>query len=402
MAKKSNYEKLEALSDQQRAEVYKIAAKLRKAALAKKKTSRNASRRDYKSSVQKHTGKESRDLDDWALKVLSKAGEFGILDKISGDELKDENLREGVVVQISKKEGELYCDGEFLPFRLPTEMLMLQKTLLAVGEKVLFSDQDDSDVCLVKQCLPRTQILSRPDPTRPDLERVIAVNVDHIIIVTTIDSPRLNTNLIDRFLIAIGQTTAKPVICVNKMDLLSEDTEEDLKKLKAYEDLGIPTIRCSALKADGLDELISVISNKTCVFLGTSGVGKSSLLNALDPDLDLETQENRKAGGRGRHTTVLARMFFLQHGISLIDTPGIREFNFLDITVEEVQFYFSEFHEHLFCKFNDCLHTHEKGCTIKEAVAEGKIAEARYQSYVKIMDSLNTKRAKKSPREPLF
>lgn len=402
MAKKKNYEKLEALTPQQRAEVYKVAAKLRKAALAKKKKSRNASRRDYKSSLEKHTGKESRDLDDWALKVLSKAGEFGILDKISGEQELRDDLKEGVVVQISKKEGELYYDGEIVPFRLPTEMLMLQKTLLAVGERVLFYEEEGKEVRVVHQTLAREQILSRPDPTRPEIERVIAVNVDHIIIVTTIDNPRLNTNLIDRFLIAIGQTTAKPVICVNKMDLLSEDTEEDLEKLKAYEDLGIPIIRCSAHRSDGLDDLIDLISNKTCVFLGTSGVGKSSLLNALDPDLDLDTQENRKSAGRGRHTTVLARMYFLQHGIRLIDTPGVREFNFLDVTVEEIQFYFSEFTEYHDCKFSDCLHTHEKGCGIKAAVERGDIAEARYQSYLKIMESLNVKRVKKQPRDPLF
>ena len=405
MGKKNKRKKarsLDNLSESEKAEVYSRAAKLRKA--SKNRGNKNDWKRklrqgkmDEEFSQEKRTGKDPASLKEWAEKALSKAGEMNIFDK---DQTKD--FHEAVVVSISRQGGILLHDGQEYDYMIKPEMFLQQKTELAVGEKILFSF-DKEDHCLLEQALPRTQILSRPDPCRPGVERTIAVNMDVIIIVAALDCPRLNFNLIDRFLLGIKQTSAKPVICVNKYDLLDDDNGQDLKYLDIYRDLGIDVYYCSAETGEGVDELVADLADKTCVFLGTSGVGKSSLLNAIDPELDLKTQENRfRAAGRGRHTTVMAHMYMVRDSIKFIDTPGVREFNFLDLETTEVQYGFEEFEKHLPCKFNDCSHLHEKGCNIVEAVENGEISEMRYESYKKIIQTLDIKRLPPKQRDNLL
>ena len=208
---------------------------------------------------------------------------------------------------------------------------------------------------------------------------------------------------VDRFLLGIRQTSARPVICINKYDLLNDENKEDLERLSVYRDLDVDIFYCSAEEGTGITELISGLEDTTCVFLGTSGVGKSSLLNAIDPSLDLKTQENRyKAAGRGRHTTVMAHMYQVGKNIKFIDTPGVREFNFLDLEPAEVQYGFDEFQKFLPCKFNNCLHIQEKGCSIMAAVEEGKLSEMRYESYKKIVQTLEVKRLPHKQRDNLL
>lgn len=405
MGKKSKKKKLslDNLSESEKAELYSRGAKLRKASLNKK------SKKNWKQQVrngkwddavnhEKRTGKDPSSLDAWAQKALSKADEMGIFD----NDLKSENFEEGVIVTLSRQGGELLHKGKIYNFMLKPEILLMQKTELAVGEKVLFSF-DSEDHCLVEQPLERTQILSRPDPTRPGVERVIAVNMDMIIITSALENPALNYNLIDRFLIGIEQSRAEPVICINKIDLLNDENRSLLDNLYAYENLGIKIVKCSADTGEGVDELINLLKDKTCVFLGTSGVGKSSLLNRVDPELNLKTAENReKAAGRGRHTTVMAQMYKVEGGIRLIDTPGVREFNFVDLDKQEVQYGFKEFQDHMPCKFNNCLHVQEKGCSVKEAVERGEIPEFRYDSYLKIINTLDVKRLPPKQRDNLL
>ena len=405
MGKKSKRRKklsLENLTDSEKAEVYSRAAKLRKA--SKDKGSRQdwkqklrQDRMDEEFSQEKRTGKDPSSLKEWAEKALSKADELGIFDKEKCAE-----LEEGTVISISRQGGILLYDGQEYDFMIKPEMFLQQKTELAVGEKVLFSFDKDKH-CLLEQALPRTAILSRPDPSKRGVERTIAVNMDAIIIVAALDCPRLNFNLIDRFLLGVKQTSAKPIICINKYDLLNEENSGDLEALDIYRKLGVDVFYCSAEENTGVNELVESLSGKTCVFLGTSGVGKSSLLNAIDPSLRLKTQENReKAAGRGRHTTVMSHMYQVGNEIKFIDTPGVREFNFYDMESTEVQYGFDEFADFLPCKFNDCLHMQEKGCRIIAAVEAGDISEMRYESYKKIVQTLEVKRLPGKQRDNLL
>ena len=406
MGKKSKKKKrsLDDLSEKEKAELYSRGAKLRKASVnknsGKSKWKQKARKGEWgdEMSQEKFTGKGPVSLDAWAEKALAKADKMGIFDK----DLTVGNLSEGVIVTLSRQGGELLFEDKIYDFMLKPEILLMQKTELAVGERVLFSF-DAEEHCLVEQPLERTQILSRPDPTRPGVERVIAVNMDMIILTAALDSPALNYNLIDRFLIGIEQSRAEPVICINKIDLLNDENRHLLDKLKIYEELGFTVLKCSADTGEGIDSLIELLADKTCVFLGTSGVGKSSLLNQIDPSLNLKTAETReKAAGRGRHTTVMAQMYKIKGGIKLIDTPGVREFNFVDLEKHEVQYGFQEFQKHLPCKFNNCLHDLEKGCNIKEAVEAGEISEFRYDSYLKIVHTLDIKRLAPKQRDNLL
>jgi ribosome biogenesis GTPase / thiamine phosphate phosphatase len=405
MAKKSKKknQQLDDLSERERVEIYSRAAKLRKAAVNKPEKSnwkRKVREGDYDHvySSERRTGTQEKSIDKWAQKALSKAGEMGIFE----GESTDENFHKGLIRALSRQGGSLIHKGVDYDFMVKPEMLLMQKTELAVGERVLFSF-DKENHCLVEQPLERTQILSRPDPTRPEVERVIAVNMDAIIIVAALENPSLNFGLIDRFLIGIAQSGAEPIICINKLDLLNDNNRQSFESVEIYRKLGIKVFACSASSQEGIDEMVNYLGEKICVFLGTSGVGKSSLLNAIDPELNIKTSANReKAAGRGRHTTVMAELHQVKGGMKIIDTPGVREFNFVDLSESEVQYGFQEFIEHLPCRFNNCIHDQEAGCNIKAAVESGSITEFRYESYLKILKTLDVKRLAQKPRDNLL
>lgn len=248
----------------------------------------------------------------------------------------------------------------------------------AVGDRVLYS----RDRRRVEEILPRHTVLSRSDPGNPHLERVIAANIDVVVNVVALKNPPLRPGLIDRYLIATAKSGAEPLLCVNKIDLL-EDLSE-FAPLRPYEDLGVPVIRCSAATGEGIPALLGALGGKVCVFTGHSGVGKSSLLNALDPSLDLASGEISAANQKGRHTTTSSALYRLPGGAMLIDTPGIREFGLWDVDAADVRRYFREFGEHR-CAFGDCSHIHEPDCAVRRAVESGVIAPARYESYLRIV-----------------
>ena len=237
----------------------------------------------------------------------------------------------------------------------------------------------------MEEILPRATALSRTDPHNPHLERVIAANIDVVVNVVSINSPPLRPGLIDRYLIAIGKSGAAPLICVNKIDLL--ESPGDLRPLRAYEESGIQVVLCSATTREGLDRLADALAGKLCVFAGHSGVGKSSLVNALDPHLSIATSEVSEANEKGRHTTTSSALYRLPNGATVIDTPGIREFGLWNVTKADLRRYYREFDGHR-CAFSDCSHTHEPACGVKAAVDAGKISEARYEGYQRILASL--------------
>jgi ribosome biogenesis GTPase len=251
----------------------------------------------------------------------------------------------------------------------------------AIGDRVLFS----SDRHRVEEILPRRTVLSRTDPGNPNLERVIAANIDVVVNVVSLKSPPLRPGLVDRYLIATGKSGAEPLLCVNKIDLLAK--ADELDPVRPYQDASVPVILCSAATGEGIAQLLEALAGKLCVFAGHSGVGKSSLLNALDPRLDLVTGTVSEGNDKGRHTTTSSALYHLPGGAIVIDTPGIREFGLWDVTAGDLRLYYQEFAA-CTCAFSDCSHSHEPGCSVKAAVESGQIGMARYQGYLRILASL--------------
>ena len=287
-----------------------------------------------------------------------------------------------IVIAVSSARCRLFFEGREIDCVVPSEIARRQRSALAVGDRVVAEPVDGALWRLV-EILPRRTVLSRPDPLNPRVERLIAANIDLVIHVVSIKSPPLRPRLIDRFLIAIQRGGAQPAICVNKIDL-AEDRDAALQPLRVYEQLGVPVIICSTRTGEGIENLRGPIEGKTCTLVGHSGVGKSSILNALDSSLQLATADVKKRG-TGRHTTTASTLFDLGNDTYVIDTPGIREFGLWDITPETLREAFPEFEEaREWCRFNDCSHLHEPDCEVKRRVERGEINPARYETYVRL------------------
>ncbi|HYP06745.1 MAG TPA: ribosome small subunit-dependent GTPase A [Bryobacteraceae bacterium] len=243
---------------------------------------------------------------------------------------------------------------------------------------VVVGDIVRADEHRVLAALPRRTELARTDPHNPNHQRALAANVDVVVIVASVHAPPLRTGLIDRYLIAAQNGDMAPVVVVNKIDLLQEQSELD--ELRVYDGTGVPVVLCSVKQARGLDELRTVLAGKTCVFTGHSGVGKSSLVNALLPGLELRTGAVEL---KGKHTTTTATLHELPNGTRVIDTPGIREFGLFGVEPRDLRHFFPEFEEiALHCNFNDCTHTHEPVCAVRDANLP------RYPTYVRLYESL--------------
>lgn len=259
---------------------------------------------------------------------------------------------------------------------------------LAVGDEAEVERR--GDVYMVLGVKRRRTKLSRPDPDKSRQEMVIVANIDWVVVVVSVKSPPLHPRLIDRYLMAVQRGGAKMAIAVNKLDLLEtpEERAEELSKLAPYRSIGVPVVLCSAALGEGRAELLDLLRGSLSAFVGHSGVGKSSLLNALKPDLGLQVGAVSEGYGRGTHTTTASTLWELDDDTRVIDTPGIRSFGLWDISEEEVPWYFPEFAQAGRCKFRDCTHTHEPQCAVKEAVESGAISEERYDTYLRIRESL--------------
>jgi ribosome biogenesis GTPase / thiamine phosphate phosphatase len=301
-----------------------------------------------------------------------------------------DRIRRGTVLSSSSGVCTVLSGEEEVRCILPAEIASVQRSGLAVGDEIAFITRGDGGGVLTS-VLPRRTILSRPDPLLAERERVIACNIDAVVIVCSVKAPPLRVRLIDRFLIAVQRGGAEPVLCVNKIDL--PDSEEgranELAKLEPYRAIGLPIVLTSAEAGIGLDDLRRAIRGRRCVFVGHSGVGKSSLLNAIDPELDIATKQLSEATRRGRHTTTASTLYRLPDGAEVIDTPGIRQFGLWDLKRGELRWYFPEFAEHAeACRFRDCTHTREPDCGVRRATAQGGIPAARYDTYQRILYTL--------------
>lgn len=301
--------------------------------------------------------------------------------------------REGVVVALSSGACRVESGGRVYRCVLPSRLALDQRSSVAVGDEVVFVTHGRDH--RLEEVRPRRSVLSRPDPRNPRLERVIAANVEIVSIVVSMRRPQLRPALVDRYLIAVERGGAEPLLVVNKIDLVpAEDRDEELSVLAPYRTMGIGVHPCSALTGEGIEGLGQILTGRLVVFVGHSGVGKSSILNALSPRANAQTAEVDPRHARGRHTTTRSRLYRLDGGIRLIDTPGIRELGLWRLGVDELRLYFPELAEvAVDCKFSDCSHVHEPECAVREAVEEGRLPHVRYETYRRILDSLDAEEA---------
>jgi ribosome biogenesis GTPase / thiamine phosphate phosphatase len=257
-------------------------------------------------------------------------------------------------------------------------------TLLAPGDRVFV--EQDQEKWVVRGVGERTTRLSRPGHEHDRLdEQVFAANIDVLVIVAAAANPPFRTGLVDRYLIAAEVGGVTPILCVNKMDLV----EEAPSVLADYEALGCQIVRTSCETGEGLDELRTALRGKMSILSGHSGVGKSTLLNSLDNELEVHTQEVSDVSQRGRHTTTASRLYELAGDIQIIDTPGIRALGVWGVSPEEVAWFFPDLAalgEN--CRFRNCSHTHEPDCAVVEALDGGKLTPWRYESYLRIRSSM--------------
>jgi ribosome biogenesis GTPase len=293
-----------------------------------------------------------------------------------------------IVMGVASARCRVFRDGEELDVMVPAEMAVRQKSVLAVGDRITLSEE--GGLLRVQAVLPRRSVLARPDPLHAHRQRLIAANVDVVIHVVSLKAPPLRPRLIDRFLIAIQRGGAHPVLCVNKVDLLTpKELDAELEKLAPYLGLGVPIVGCSTKTGEGLERLRAEVEGKMAALVGHSGVGKSSILNALDESLQLATNTLHRKRATGRHTTSASTLYDFGGGTYLIDTPGIREFGLWDLDRDTLRDYFPEFAGPAeLCRFTDCTHVHEPDCEVKERVESGEINTARYETYARLWADL--------------
>ncbi len=262
---------------------------------------------------------------------------------------------------------------------------------IVTGDRVIW--RDGPEIGVVVATKPRHSLLSRPN-AHGELKPV-ASNIDYVV-VTLAPEPTPFANLIDRYLVAAEALELEPVILLNKTDLLSSSNRPALDTLLArYESLGYRVLQASTHTAHGLDELKSVLNQHVSVFVGQSGVGKSSLINALLPGVDIRVGALSEASLKGTHTTTTARLYHFPEGGDLIDSPGIREFGLWHIDKDTLLSGFREFRPYLgHCRFRDCQHEQEPGCALRDAFEAGAISTARMQSYRTILATLEDPRAR--------
>lgn len=257
---------------------------------------------------------------------------------------------------------------------------------VAVGDRVTFDYSTDEQMGVIKTIHPRHNYIIRKSTNLSKQSHIIAANIDLALLVVTIKEPQTGIGFIDRFLVTSEAYHIPAAIVFNKIDIYNDADMQRLDKLtEIYEAAGYKTFRVSALTKENVDLVKDEIKDKVCLFSGISGVGKSELVNAIEPGLNLRTGVISDYHKKGKHTTTFPEMHPLSLGGYIIDTPGLREFGLAEFRREEIAERFPEMRRFMHgCRFNNCTHIHEPGCAVKEAVEKGEIALSRYESYLRI------------------
>ena len=260
---------------------------------------------------------------------------------------------------------------------------------IAVGDRVLFDIEDKiENTGIIHDITQRENYIIRKSVHKTAHGHILAANLDQAIIIITLNFPRTSLGFLDRFLVSAESFRIPTIIVFNKIDLLSDEDKEYMIDLATmYHEIGYPSVFTSATTGKGIQQFEDILKDKISLISGHSGVGKSTLVNAMEPTLHLKTKNISEQSKQGQHTTTFAEMFDLSFGASIIDTPGIKGFGIVDLEKEEISGYFPEFFKLKDqCKFNNCLHKDEPHCAIKKALDEDKISWTRYNSYLKILE----------------
>ncbi len=284
----------------------------------------------------------------------------------------------GLHSSVSDDEGRVYhCATRRLLKTLATD----QRHVVATGDRVLFRPIKGGDAeqpeGVIERVEPRKATICRTSRGR---QHILVTNVDQLLIIASVAEPRLKPNLIDRLLVAAEKGGVQPVICLNKIDLADPAALQPL--IGVYGQMGYEVLLLSATKGIGRARLRHRLRGRESVVAGQSGVGKSSLLNAVDPELELRVRSVSAETEKGRHTTTTARLLPLSFGGFVVDTPGVRQFQPWDVIAEEVIGFYRDLRPYVFrCRYPDCTHMHEEDCAVKDAVADGRLDARRYESY---------------------
>ncbi|WP_430467436.1 ribosome small subunit-dependent GTPase A [Winogradskyella ouciana] len=261
---------------------------------------------------------------------------------------------------------------------------------IAVGDKVQFEleTKNNTETGVINRIEERKNYIVRKSVNLSKQTHIIASNIDQVFLLVTIDNPPTFPSFIDRFLVTAEAYSIKTILLFNKIDTYDEETLLEVKYLASiYRQIGYECINISAKTGENIDKVKSLMEDKVSMFAGHSGVGKSTLVNAIEPSLNLKTKEISEQHMQGQHTTTFAEMFDLSFGAKIIDTPGIKGFGVVDMEKEEVGDYFPEFFElKQDCKFNNCLHLKEPKCAVKEALENDEVSYSRYRSYIQILE----------------
>lgn len=262
---------------------------------------------------------------------------------------------------------------------------------VAVGDIVEIEvENQEQKTAIVTAVHPRNNYIIRTSPHSRYKNHIVAANIDQAVLIITLKDPRTSQGFVDRFLVTAAAYHVPAVLVFNKQDLFRE---KELQRFKLwqhmYNEMGYQVLLTSALDQYGSEKMKAILKDKTSLFAGHSGVGKSTIINDLIPDLALRTQLVSDSSGKGMHTTTFAEMYELSFGGKIIDTPGIRELGIVDMEKTELSHYFLDMQPYVSeCHFNNCLHIDEPGCAVKDAVVEGKINFSRYESYLAILETL--------------
>jgi ribosome biogenesis GTPase / thiamine phosphate phosphatase len=302
-------------------------------------------------------------------------------------------LEKGIVI---KSTGSWYIvrlpSGEILECRIKGKFRLdgMQLTNpVAVGDEVELSREDPGQG-VIKKIEKRRNYVARQSPRQRHQVHLLATNIDQAILITTMVDPMLKPGFIDRFLMMTAPYDIPTTIVFNKSDLYDEDTMAYFEELKnVYTKIGYTVLLVSAKDMTGIDSFIEVLKDKISLIGGQSGVGKSSLVNAMEPNLDLREGDISDYSGKGQHTTTFAEMHPLSFGGNIIDTPGIKMLSFNNLEPKQIGHNFKEFFELLpKCKYANCSHINEPNCAVKQAIADGEVSELRYHNYLQILEEV--------------